>query len=390
MAKVTKTRVERGIYKLADGVYDIAVSAGKQPDGTYKQVWRRHRGTLNSARTARRNLLGEVDRGEHTGGAGTVNELLDAWLADLEHLGRAPKTIKGYRNDASTYWRPTLGAKRVGRVERADVKKVLTDLRNRGLEPITLRHVHACISAAFSWAVEDDRVARDVTKKIKLPEVIRTRPVVPTPANVATILRAAAASDRPEMARFTWLGAITGARSSELRALRLSRLHLDEGRIGIDAALSNEVEWTTKNRQWRDVGLDALTITVVEDQVAFMRERAEAGGCMLEADAFLFSDDQTGRKAWREEVVTKWWSALADDVGLGQFTFKHLRKFMDTHGQELGFSVDDVADRAGHTADVARKHYTGVRAATDRRLSAALAGVLDELQKKSEAIEVAT
>ena len=31
---------------------------------------------------------------------------------------------------------------------------------------------------------------------------------------------------------------------------------------------------------------------------------------------------------------------------------------------------------------MARKHYTGVRAATDRRLSAALAGVLDEYERR--------
>lgn len=396
-----KERVDRGIYKLRPGLYEVAVSAGKQPDGTYRQVFRRHRGTLNTARDARRLLLGEVERGEHTGAGATLDELFDAWLLALGRLRRAPKTIQGYRNDARTYWRGPLGKKRVTKIARSEVKAVLDALIDRGLAPSTIDHAHACISAAFSWAVRADWVARDVTKNIELPELARGRPLVPTPADVAAVLRAAATSERPEMERFGWLGAITGARSSELRALRLSVLHLEEGRLGIDRALSAEVEWVPKNKRYRDVGLDEITVAVVEDQLEFMRKRAVDGDVELDADAFLFSDDQAGRRPWREDMVSHWWSALFDAAGkpddwpdeepgpLGRFTFKHLRKFMDTHGQELGFTVDDVADRAGHTAEVARRHYSGARASTDRRLSAALAGVLDALQRAPIEVQAA-
>ena len=375
---VAKRRVDRGIYELEHGVYEIAVSAGRQPDGSYRQVFRRHRGTLVTARSFRRSLLADVADGAHACSRATVDEVFDAWLADLARLGRAPKTINGYRDDARTYWRPTLGAKRIAKVERAQVRRVLDELIDRGLAPATLDHVHACISAAFSWAVNEGWLSRDVTKGIPLPERTATRPLVPTPLDVVAMLDAAAASPRPEMERFVWLGAIVGARSSELRALRLSSLHLDEGRIEIDRAMSAEVEWTTKNRRHRDVSIDPTTVSVIATQIAFMRDRAARAGASLDDDAYLFSDDLNGTKPWREDMATRFLSSLTTSTGGTRFTFRHLRKFMDTHGQDLGFSIDDVAKRAGHTAAVARRHYSGARAATDQRLSAGLAGVLDQ------------
>ena len=384
---MAKRRVDRGIYELDAGVYEVAVSAGRQPDGTYRQVFRRHHGSLASSRKFRRALLAEVAAGSHTGSGATVDELFDAWLVDLARLGRAPKTINGYRDDANRYWHPAIGSKRIAKVERADIRRVLDDLTARGLAPSTLDHVHACVSAAFSWAVNEGWLVRDVTKGIPLPERAAARPVVPTPDDVIALLDAAAASPRPEMERFVWLGAILGARSSELRALRLPALHLDDGLIEIDRALSAEVEWPTKNRRQRDIRIDPTTVQVIAEQIAFMRNRASAADADLDDDAYLLSDDLHGRKPWREDMVTRFLSALADETnGRSRFTFKDLRKFMDTHGQALGFTVDDVADRAGHTPAVARRHYTGARAATDQRLSTELAGLLERRRPPHEVV----
>lgn len=49
---------------------------------------------------------------------------------------------------------------------------------------------------------------------------------------------------------------------------------------------------------------------------------------------------------------------------------------MDTYGQDLGFALAAVADRAGHDPAVAARHYTGRVSATDRKLSEALAALV--------------
>jgi hypothetical protein len=46
-------------------------------------------------------------------------------------------------------------------------------------------------------------------------------------------------------------------------------------------------------------------------------------------------------------------------IGLDHLDFHYLRKFMETYGQEMGYSVTQVAMRAGHDPSIAAKHYSG-------------------------------
>jgi len=63
-------------------------------------------------------------------------------------------------------------------------------------------------------------------------------------------------------------------------------------------------------------------------------------------------------------------------IGLEHLDFHYLRKFMETYGQEMGYSVAQVAMRAGHDPTVAAKHYSGRVAETDRALAKAVASLL--------------
>jgi integrase len=377
-----RTRVDRGIYKLGKDRYEVVVSRGWDPvKKRYGQKTERVNGTITAARAARARLLLEVDDGRHAGSDITLADVIDDWLAQLEKVERAPKTLKDYRYDADRYWIPGLGQRKVREITRAQIQDVLNDLIDQGLSTPTLRHIRACISGAMTHASRQDWIARDPTKPklLVLPPMRSKRAIVPAPADVVVLLRAATLSERPEMSRVIWLGAVTGARNSELRALRLSDFDAAEGRLGIERAISAGKVWSTKNRQIRDNHLDDVTIAVVVEQIEWMRARAAAAGGTLDDDAYLFSEDLQGRTHWSESIVTKFFAKLADDNDLEQYTFKHLRKFMDTWGQELGFSREDVAKRAGHDPEVAWKAYTGQVAAKDRALSAAIADHLVEL-----------
>ena len=56
--------------------------------------------------------------------------------------------------------------------------------------------------------------------------------------------------------------------------------------------------------------------------------------------------------------------------------FHDLRRFMETYGQEMGYSVVQVAMRAGHDPSVAARHYSGRVVETDRDLAQAVASLL--------------
>lgn len=405
---MSRLKADRGIYRVAPctcpllpkkhDTFDVVVGAGRDPrTGRYRQVWERHHGNLTTAREARRVLLGKVRSGEHRRTSAYVADLFDQWLADLERLDRAPKTIKEYRADADRYWLPAIGDLPVHKVTLRHLRDVMNDLQDRGLSASTRRHVKACVSGAFSWAMREEWISRDPTKLLRVTGSTNRLPDVPTPEQIRLVLDEAARSERPEMGRFIFLGAVMGARSSELRGLKVGDVDLAAGLVGIARAMSAEQEWATKNRKDRPVGLDALTVAVVATQLDYMRHRARTLKVRLREDAYLFSDDG-GRTHWREETVTRFVSTLFDHAGrddgepcdhdhgercprpgpLAHFTFKHLRKFMDTHGQHLGFTTNEVAARAGHDPSVARKHYTGSIASRDRELSAGLAKLLLE------------
>lgn len=406
--KKQRVRVDRGIYRVGPvggctcteqpkrhDVYDIVVSTGYDPiSGKYPPKWKRVHGTITAARDARRLLLGEKDKGNLKPSARrTLNELFDAWLADLQRLKKAPQTIKGYRRDAARYWRPTLGSRPLDRISRADIKEVSDALIDAGTG---VHHALSTISAVYSYAVSEEWVVIDPTKKIRRPSKPNRLPQIPTPQDLKDVLALARSLRLEQMERFIFLGAITGGRSSELRALRIRDIDLRRGVIGLVAAMSAEVEWTLKNRQERPVELDAVTVAVVERQIAFMQQRALDLDLTLRPDAFLFSDDPTGAEHWREWMVSRVASTLFDHVAqppgepcthddgapcpnpgpLAHFTFKSLRKWMATYASELGFTTNEVSARAGHDPAVERRHYIGAVAEKDRAISAGLAGLL--------------
>jgi integrase len=105
-------------------------------------------------------------------------------------------------------------------------------------------------------------------------------------------------------------------------------------------------------------------------------ERARSLGVKLIDDAYVFSDAPDGSEPWRPGAITRYFARLRERVGLEHLDFHDLRKFMETYGQDLGFSPVQVAMRAGHDPSVAAKHYTGSIEETDRALSLAVASLL--------------
>ena len=96
----------------------------------------------------------------------------------------------------------------------------------------------------------------------------------------------------------------------------------------------------------------------------------------MQADAFLFSDSADGGEPWRPGAVTLYFGRLRSRAGLDHLNFHSLRKFMETYGQDLGFSAAQVALRAGHDPSVASRYYTGKVAESDRALANAVSGLL--------------
>ena len=366
------------------GVWELIVEAGQDPvTGRRRQVSRVFRGNLRDAKKARAELLAEVSKGRHTGTSATLNELFDEWIVELRRKGRSPNTIRRYESVYNHNIRAVLGSKKV----RLVTTKMLTDLygahQARGLSPRSVYQIHACLSSMFTqsckWGWRDSNPAQWADP----PSRPNLTPVVPKPEEVRALIDEARRSRRPEYARAIFITATTGVRRAELCAIRRRRdIDWDAGVLTVTSSIVDLPgepigEIPTKNRRARPVALDNATLSGFREQVAFMEERAQRSGVVLADDAYVFSDALDGSEPWKPDTVSQYFDRVRQRVDLGHVDFHQLRKFMETYGQNLGFSAAQVALRAGHDPSVASRHYTGSIDETDRALATAVAALLE-------------
>jgi integrase len=366
----------------APGVWELIVEAGRDPvTGKRRQVSRTFNGNLREAKQARAALLVEASKGRHSGTKASLDDLFVDWIVELQRKGRSPNTIDGYEKVYARNIQPTLGKMPVTKVTTKTLTNLYGAHQARGLAPRSVYQIHACLSSMFTqacrWGWRDSNPAQWAEP----PAIPNTTPVVPTPEEVRALIDAAEQSQRPEYARAILVAATTGLRRAELCGLRVRDLDLERGLLEVSssvAVLKGRVvkEIPTKNRRIRTIAIDELTSAILRAQVAMVRDRANFGRFPVVADAFVFTDAADGSEPWKPDAVSKFFARLRKRIDLDHLDFHYLRKFMETYGQEMGFSVTQVAMRAGHDPAIAAKHYSGRVSETDRALATAVASLL--------------
>ncbi|MFP5488196.1 MAG: tyrosine-type recombinase/integrase [Acidimicrobiia bacterium] len=372
-----------GMRERSPDVWELIVENGRDPvTGKRRQISRVFRGNLRDAKKARAALLVEVGKGRHSGTRATVDDLFAEWIIELRRKGRSPNTVHGYELNYNRNIRPTLGRVPVTKV----TTKTLTDLygahQNRGLAPRSVYQIHACLSSMFTQACRWGWRDTNPAQWAEPPSRPNIEPTVPDPAEVRALIDEAERGKRPEMARAILVAATTGLRRAELCAIRSRRdLDLDNGVLTVSASIVNLPgqslgEIPTKNRRTRTLALDELTRAILRAQVADVAARAKVLHVRLVDDPYVFTDEPDGSVPWKPDTISQYFGRLRKRVGLDHLDFHHLRRFMETYAQEMGFSVAQAAMRAGHDPSVAAKHYTGRVTETDRRLANAVASLL--------------
>jgi hypothetical protein len=138
-----------------------------------------------------------------------------------------------------------------------------------------------------------------------------------------------------------------------------------------------KIDRPTKNRRMRLVAVDNRCLDSLRAQLDAAVERAEAAGVDLVDDPYVFTVSLDGSEPWDPDTITQYFARVRSRLGFSsELKFKGFRRFMDTYGQELGFSLAQVSIRAGHDPAVASKHYTGRVGETDRALADSMAELL--------------
>ncbi len=323
-----------------------------------------------------------MSSGRHSGTGALLDDLFEAWIVELRRKGRSPNTIDGYQRVYDRNIRPTLGIKPVTKVTTMTLTDLYGAHQVRGLAPRSVYQVHACRSSMFTqacrWAWRDS----NPVQWAEPPSLPNVTPVVPTPEEVRALITAAELSRRPEYARAILLA--DDHRCAPSGAVRVAAWTRSRPRArpaardGIGGAAEARADPGDPDEEpaRRTIAVDELTVMIIRAQLAHTEEHAAFAGVALDSDAYLFSDAADGTVPWKPDSVSQFFGRLRDRARLAHLSFHQLRKFMETYGQEMGYSVTEVALRAGHNPSVAARHYSGKVAETDHELARAIASLL--------------
>jgi hypothetical protein len=147
-AEPRRVRVERNIYRRANGVYEIGFK-----DGSRKQRWKTVQGGITAARAVRDELLARRGRGEQLapkprlGLAAAAAAWLDGAVRDLR-----PRTDECYRNAITSYLLPRLGDRRLDAITADDLAALVRDMRAEGFAESTIAIAIGVMNRIYRYA----------------------------------------------------------------------------------------------------------------------------------------------------------------------------------------------------------------------------------------------
>ena len=212
--------------------WELRVYAGRDVvTGRKRWVSRTVKGGKREAQRALAAMVAEADRGALTHTTATVGELLEEWFA-LASPGFSPKGAKETRGVIDRNLLPFLGNVPLSKLGAADLDRFYRRLREKGgragrpLAPATIRRAHGVLHRALGQGVRwgwlgVNRASSATPPRVPMPDI---NP--PAPHELAKLFALATEAD-VDLADFILLAAATGARRSELIALRWTDFDLD-------------------------------------------------------------------------------------------------------------------------------------------------------------------
>ncbi len=173
----------------------------------------------------------------------------------------------------------------------------------------------------------------------------------PQPDDLARLQQLIDSTD-PELGVFVRVAAMTGARRSEVLALRWRDVDLERHVLtisrGIVMGLDGLVEKDTKTHQARRIAIEPTTTAALDQHRRAMADRAEMCGVTLPDAALVFTDDADGATPWYPDSVSRRFRVACDAAGLERVRLHDLRHFVATRLLSAGVDVRTVAGRLGH------------------------------------------
>jgi integrase len=377
------------------GSWELKAYLGRDAvSGEKRWAYQTFRGGKRDAQRALAAMVAQAERGALARTKATVGQLLEEWFS---HAGAdfSPKTARETRGVMDRNLLPFLGEVPLAKLRADDIDRFYRRLREKGgragrpLSPATIRRAHGILHKALAQGVRWGWLGQNPASSASPPRVAIPDIKPPSPADLARLF-AVAQEDDPDVATFVVLAAATGARRSELVALRWSDVDLDQATVSIARGVvlgpDGLVEKDTKTHAARRVSLDPSSLATLRAHRARAVERAAVVGVALPESAFVFSDDGDGSAWWYPDSVSRASGRVCRRAGVNGVRLHDLRHYVATRLLAAGVDVRTVAGRLGHrNAATTLNVYSHFLAEADQEAANVLGRIFDDAVERDEA-----
>ncbi len=366
------------IRERRPGVWEVRSFAGRDSKGRPVQVSRTVRGTKKDAQ----RLAAELTLRRPTAAVSRVSvaEMLDLW-AETMRGSWAPQTERDQLSRIRRVKADRIASMSLSRLSAVEVDRWHARLVRQGLGVGAIKNRHVVLRAAVALAVRWGWIPTNVVAVARLGKR-KTQPrgslsddqVRAVIASAAALVEGSAIE--PQAVLALRLAAVTGARRSELAALRWedlegSRLVIDSSIVVIRPGDGSRRpvlrDDPTKTANRRVVALDEATL----EALALTRARyAEYGPWVL----------AVGPSPVNPERVSAWWRRARQGAGLDpRWRLHDLRHWSATTSIAGGHDIRTVANRLGHAnPSMTLRTYAHAVEAPDVQVAVTLGRILDE------------
>ncbi len=282
----------------------------------------------------------------------TLGTLFDGWLHEVMPLKVSPATVSNYESLFKTHIKPTLGPKRLTRLQPADVQHLITQKLAQGLSPRTVRQLRGLFVQVLNHAVRQGRIVRNVAALTDGPRQQSGGNGRSLTVEQAKALLVAAEGLRLEALYVLMLS--TGIRPGEAFGLPWSNVDLVKGEITIRQSLVRQPggnvigHGKTGKKGWRLIKLPGPVIEALEHHKIRQVEERVAAADVWHDHGLVFCtplgtplDPDNHRKEF---------ARLTKAAGLGTWHPHELRHSATSIMLAQGVPIEVVSKILGHTS----------------------------------------
>jgi integrase len=325
-----------------------------EPDATGKRRFHTVtiRGTRKDAEAELARLLNDANRGVLVDlNRVTLAEHMSNWLDGKDNI--TPLTRQRYAEIISAHIVPMLGEIELQKLKPVEVQQWLVAMRNgrRGQRSArTIVHAYRVLRAALQSAMKLDMIPRNVADNVEPPKADDREVEILKAGDVPAVLEALKASRiYPVVA----LALSTGARRSELLALRWCDVDLGRGALKIERSLEQtkaglRFKSPKTKRGRRSLSLPVFAVDMLaQHRKAQLELRLQLGMGKHEPDALVFCNHDGSPIS--PNYFSIMWRRVVMREGLPKVTFHSLRHSHASALIRAGLDVVRVSRQLGHS-----------------------------------------